>query len=114
MKKLFTFLVISLFLASCSSDDDNGIDNTDYSKVVAGQWVKRNVEGGLYEEFKFNGDIIFYKEYYSGDNTFYSAEYNIDKDSIYVDFMKIAYKYKVQGSTLTLTSKGKTHELTKE
>lgn len=44
MKKLFTFLVITLFLVSCSSDDDNTKSGT--SEIV-GKWQTSERKGNL-------------------------------------------------------------------
>lgn len=119
MKKLFTFLAITLFLVSCSSDDDN-TDNTDYYKVVAGHWVsyKEDCSTCLYEEFTFrydqtNGSNVLYKEYYTGNNTLFSVSFTIDKNNIYTKDNG-TYSYVKDGNSLTLTKDGVKHELTKK
>lgn len=115
MKKLFLFLCIIVF-ASCSSDDDNGDDKTDYFKVVSGTWVnyKEDCSTCLNEEFTFTDKSVTYKEYYTGTNGMFSADIKIDKDSIYIDQQNLNYKYSLSGNKLTLISKTKTHKLIKK
>lgn len=117
MKKILFILSIVLFCVSCSDDDkgDGGVNNEDYYKEIKGTWVnyKEDCPTCVNEEFTFSGNNMHYEEYYTGNNTGFSVFFTIDKDNIYTK-SNGTYKYKIEGTTLTLTKDTDKHVLTKK
>ncbi|MDB4108624.1 lipocalin family protein [Flavobacteriaceae bacterium] len=80
MTKSFTILLLALFLISCSSDDDNGLNNTENAnELILGTWKKitETLDGSqvtqniceLQERYSYDTSGNFVELYYGNTNT---------------------------------------------